>query len=98
MAITKEAYPPGNGIEIILPAQVIKTSEICKTRGWRDGKVCWVRFKSARREFLRQSLHKNIAIIAIQYDKFILLIPLAIFPILLGEIHSSPSGKIPYTY
>ena len=30
--------------------------------------------------------------------KFILLTPLAIFPILLGDIHSSPSGKFPYTY
>ena len=36
--------------------------------------------------------------IAIQHGKFILLTPLAIFPMLLGEIHSSPSGKFPYTY
>ena len=27
-----------------------------------------------------------------------MLTPLAIFPILLNEIHSSPSGKFPYTY
>ena len=53
---------------------------------------------SARREFLRQILYKNITIIAIQRGKFILLTPLAIFPILLGDNHSSPSGKFPYTY
>ena len=53
---------------------------------------------STRREFLREILYKNIAITAIQHGKFILLAPLAIFPILLGEIHSSPSGKFPYTY
>ena len=41
---------------------------------------------------------KNIVIIAIQHGKFILVTPLAIFPIMLGEIHSSPSGKFPYTY
>ena len=55
-------------------------------------------YVSTGREFLRKMLYKNIAIIAIQHDKFILLTPLAIFPILLGEIHSSPSGKFPYTY
>ena len=54
-------------------------------------------YQSTLREFLRGILYKNIAIIAIQHDKFILLTPLAIFPILLGEIHSSPSGKFPYT-
>ena len=43
-------------------------------------------------------LYKSIAIIAIQHGKFILLTPLAIFPILLGESHSSPSGKFSYTY
>ena len=53
---------------------------------------------STRREFLRKILYKNIAIIAIQQGKFILLTPLAIFPILLGEIHSSTSGKFSYTY
>ena len=51
-----------------------------------------------RSEFLREILYKNIAIIAIQHGKFILLRPQAIFPILLGKIHSSPSGKFPYTY
>ena len=51
-----------------------------------------------RREFLREILYKNIAIIAIQHSKFILLTPPAIFPILLGEIHSSLSGKFPYPY
>ena len=51
-----------------------------------------------RREFLREILYKNIAIIAVQHGKFILLTPVAIFPILLGEIRSSPSGKFPYTY
>ena len=51
-----------------------------------------------RREFLREILYKSIVIIAIQHGKFILLTPLAIFPILLGEIHSSASGKFPYTY
>ena len=51
-----------------------------------------------RREFLREILYKNIAIIAIQHGKFILLTPLAIFSILFGEIHSSPSGKFPCTY
>ena len=30
--------------------------------------------------------------------KFILLTPLAIFPIMLSEIYSSSSGKFPYTY
>ena len=54
--------------------------------------------ESTRREFLREILYKNIAIIAIEHGKFILLTPLAIFPILLGEIHSNPSGKFPYTY
>ena len=53
---------------------------------------------STRREFLRKILYKNIAIIAIQHGKFNLLAPLAIFPILLGEIHSSPFGKFSYTY
>ena len=53
---------------------------------------------ATRREFLGEILYKNIAIIAIQHGKFILLTPLAIFPILLGEIHSSPSSKFPYTY
>ena len=47
---------------------------------------------------MREILYKNIAIIAIQHGKFILLTPLAIFPVLLGEIHSSPSGKFPYIY
>ena len=51
-----------------------------------------------RREFLREILYKNIAIIAIQHAKFICLTALAIFSILLGEIHSSPSGKFPCTY
>ena len=51
-----------------------------------------------RREFLREILYKNRAIIAIQHGKFILLTPLAIFLVLLGEIHSSPSGEFPYTY
>ena len=49
-------------------------------------------------EFLREILYKNIAIIAIQHSKFILLSPLVIFLILLGVIHLSPSGKFPYTY
>ena len=53
---------------------------------------------TTRREFLREILYKNIAINAIQHGKFILLTPLAIFLIVLGEIHSSPSGKFPYTY
>ena len=53
---------------------------------------------TTRRKFLWEILYKTIAIIAIQHGKFILLIPLAIFPILLDEIHSSPSGKFPYTY
>ena len=55
-------------------------------------------YEITRREFLREIIYKNIAIIAIQHGKFILSTPLAIFPILLGEIHSSPSGKFPYTY
>ena len=53
---------------------------------------------ATQREFLREIFYKNIEIIAIQHGKFILLTPLAIFPILLGEIHSSPSGKFLYTY
>ena len=36
--------------------------------------------------------------LAIQHGKFILLTPLTIFPILLGEIHSSPCSEFPYTY
>ena len=51
-----------------------------------------------RREFLREILYNNIAIIAYSIVKFILLTPLAIFPILSSEIHSSPSGKFPDTY
>ena len=51
-----------------------------------------------RREFLREILYKNIAIIVMQHGKFILLTTLAIFPIRLGDIHPSPSGKFPYTY
>ena len=54
--------------------------------------------KFTRREFLREILYKNMATIAIQHGKFIFLTPLAIFPILLGEIHLNPSGKFPYTY
>ena len=62
-------------------------------------KFCLLRFGfTTRREFFREILYKNIAIIAIQHGKFILLTPLAIFPILLGEIHSSLSGKFSYTY
>ena len=51
-----------------------------------------------RREFFREILYKNISIIAIQHSKNFLLTPLAIFPILLSEIHLSPSGQFPYTY
>ena len=43
-------------------------------------------------------LYKDIAIIAIQHIKIILFTSLAIFTILLSEIHSSPSDKFPYTY
>ena len=32
------------------------------------------------REFLREILYKNVAIISIQHGKFILFTPLAIFP------------------
>ena len=53
---------------------------------------------TARREFLREFLYKNIAIIVMQHRKFIFSTPLAIFPVLLREIHSSPSGKFPDTY
>ena len=56
------------------------------------------KWQNTRREFLREILYKNIAIIAIQHGKFIFLTSLAIFPTLLGEIHSSPSGKFPYIY
>ena len=58
----------------------------------------YLQLEITRREFFKEILYKNIAIIATQHGKFILLTPLAIFPILLGEIHSSPSGKFPYTY
>ena len=51
-----------------------------------------------RKEFLREILYKNIAIIAIQHGKCILLTRLAILSILLGEIHSNPCGKFSYTY
>ena len=54
--------------------------------------------KCTRREFLREILYKNIAIIAIQYSKMYFVETFGNFPILLNEIHSSPSGKIPYTY
>ena len=50
-----------------------------------------------RREFSREILYKNIAIIAIQHSKIILFTPLAIFTILLNEIYSSPFGQFPYT-
>ena len=55
-------------------------------------------FQRTRTEFSREILYRNIPLIAIQHGKFILLTTLAIFPILLGEIHSSPSGKFPNTY
>ena len=60
----------------------------------------WHRYStnSTRREFSREIRYKNIAIIAIQHGKFISLTPLAIFPIFLGEIHLSPSGKFSYKY
>ena len=56
------------------------------------------RLCTTRREFSREILYKNIAIIAIQHSKIYLLTPLAIFPILLSENHSSPSGKFSDTY
>ena len=55
-------------------------------------------FRSTRGEFSRDILYKSIAIIAIQHGVIVLLTPVAIFSILFGEIHSSPSGKFPYTY
>ena len=48
--------------------------------------IIYARSSKTRREFFREILYKNISIIAIQHGKFILLTPLAIFPILLGEI------------
>ena len=53
---------------------------------------------STRREFLREILYNNIAIIAIQHSKIYFVDTLAIFPILLSEIHSSTSGKFFDTY
>ena len=55
-------------------------------------------WKSTRREFLREILYKNIAIIAIQHSKMHFVDTFGDFSILLSEIHSSPSGKFPYTY
>ena len=49
------------------------------------------------REFLRESLYKNMGIIAIHHSKMDLSAPLRIFPILLSEIHSSCVWKI-YLY
>ena len=73
-------------------------SDFSHTVEWNSLKsVCQI-FLYTRREFLREILYKNIAIIATQHGKFILLTPLAIIPILLSEIHSSPSGKFSYTY
>ena len=46
---------------------------------------------STRREFSREIL----AIITMQHIKIILSTPSAIFPILLSEIHSSPSANFP---
>ena len=52
-----------------------------------------------RREFFKEILYKNIVIIAIQHSKMHFVdAPLAIFPILLSEIHWSPSGKFSYAY
>ena len=65
---------------------------------WNSLKSVWQISLYIRREFFKEILYKNIAIIAIQHGKFILLTRLAIFPILLGKIHSSPYGKFPYTY
>ena len=53
---------------------------------------------ATRREFLTEILYKNIAITAIQHSKMHFVDTFAIFPVLLSEIHSSPSGKFPYTY
>ena len=55
--------------------------------------------KCTRREFLREILYKNIAIIAIQHSKIHFVDTFGDFShTLLSEIHSSPSGKFPYTY
>ena len=49
-----------------------------------------VKRSNAQREFLREILYKNIEIIAIQHGKFILLTPLANFPIHISS--NSPCG------
>ena len=53
--------------------------------------------QTAQTEFLREILHNNIAIIAIQHSKIDIVDSFGDFAILLSEIHSSPSGKFPYT-
>ena len=50
-----------------------------------------------RREFLREILYNNIAIIAIQHSKINFFDTFGDFSHTV-EIHSSPSGKFPYTY
>ena len=59
------------------------------------------RINNTRKEFLREILYNNIAIIAIQNSKTNFLDTFSDFSqriSLLSEIHSSPSGKFPYTY
>ena len=53
-----------------------------KTNGCTSNSIYSTSSNCTRREFLREILYKNIAIVAIQHGKFILLTPLAIFPIL----------------
>ena len=68
-----------------LPWQMVSQSTRNRTEKKNHG---------TRREFLRENLYKNIAIIAIMYfvDTF------GDFSLLLGEIYSSPSAKFPYIY
>ena len=67
-------------------------------RFYRKREEYIIELYNTRREFLRGILYNNIAIIAIQHGKIYFLTTLAIFPIPLSEIHSSPSGKFFHTY
>ena len=57
----------------------------------------WLKSNHARREFLREILHKNTAIMVIQHSKIYFADTFGNFPMVLSEIHSSPPGKFPYT-
>ena len=53
---------------------------------------------TTRRVFFWEILYKNIPIIAIQHGKMDFVDTFGNFSHTVTEIHSSPSGKFPYTY